>query len=172
MILRHPWYPLVSPATPSSAPSVRLRERTYLAPALISHIHTVPCRCVYACSLLLCQGEFPHFLYSIKPTMRLEWHNKPISHWLHQCCQDWRTNQLKYLARKIYQENYQNGKPLSFGIKWTKKLVPTVLMELYLEEWTCWTDKLSLGAVQTEILVWLLLGDFTPSSLERASLLW
>ena len=48
---------LVSPGRPALSLPPPLRERTYLAPAPRSHIHTVPCRCVYACSLLLCQGE-------------------------------------------------------------------------------------------------------------------
>ena len=87
---------------PSSQPA---RERIYLA-LLCSpssswslshpHIHTVPCRCVYACSDLLCQGKERRYLFFKTCHDGHEWHNKPISHWLHQCCQDCKNRPTKY----------------------------------------------------------------------------
>ena len=79
------------------------RERIYLALLSLSsslwspHIHTVPCRCVYACSDLLCQGKkTQHLVLFLACHVGHEWHNKPISPWLHQCCQDCKNPPTKY----------------------------------------------------------------------------
>ena len=79
------------------------RERIYLALLSLSsslsspHIHTVPCRCVYACSDLLCQGKkTQHLVLFLTCHVGHEWHNKPISPWLHQCCQDCKNPPTKY----------------------------------------------------------------------------